>query len=60
MRRNINRWDIQKVEDASRRFLNLNNLQYNVTYYIRVSAFNAKGEGPVTEPLPVIVLPGGE
>ncbi|VDN10769.1 unnamed protein product [Dibothriocephalus latus] len=38
----------------------ITHLQSNATYYIRISASNAKGDGPPSAAYPVIVRPGGE
>ncbi|VDO03412.1 unnamed protein product [Rodentolepis nana] len=36
----------------------LKGLSYMATYYIRVSAFNSAGDGPLSDALPIIVNPG--
>ncbi|PAA53983.1 hypothetical protein BOX15_Mlig000129g4 [Macrostomum lignano] len=36
----------------------INNLDFNVTYYVRMSAFNEVGEGPVSDQYPFVTLLG--
>ncbi|CAH8592122.1 unnamed protein product [Schistosoma turkestanicum] len=36
----------------------LTNLIPNATYYLKVNAFNAAGDGPVSEQLPIVITPG--
>ncbi|CAH8633839.1 unnamed protein product [Schistosoma bovis] len=51
----LNSWLIARTTQEK---YQLTKLLPNATYYIKVNAFNAAGDGPVSEQLPIVVTPG--
>ncbi|CAH8654020.1 unnamed protein product [Schistosoma rodhaini] len=51
----LNSWLIARTTQEK---YHLTKLIPNATYYIKVNAFNAAGDGPVSEQLPIVVTPG--
>ncbi|VDP03239.1 unnamed protein product [Schistosoma margrebowiei] len=51
----LNSWLIARTTQEK---YQLTKLIPNATYYVKVNAFNAAGDGPVSEQLPIVVTPG--